>query len=56
MKSPAQYFFQFTVFLVENGDDLPLGLEIEIHGPVVDPVGPVPGQHLAADHAFFVLL
>ena len=36
--------FRLAGFFVLDGDNLSLGLEIEIHRPVVDPVGPVAGE------------
>src|SRR5690606_34816520 len=36
-------------------DDFLAAHIVEVHRPVVDPVGPMPGQHVGADYAVLIL-
>ena len=48
---PGRLACSSGIHFLSHPHDLPLALEIEIHRPVVDPVGPVLREHLAGDDA-----
>jgi hypothetical protein len=52
---PDPLFFPFAGFLILHPDDFPFALKVEVHRPVVNPVGPVLGEHFAGDDPILVL-